>query len=98
MQKQSLIQFRIDQNFKQEAEEICEQLGTDLPTVLRMCLKQMVLQRGIPFPVHLPQEETPQAEASVTEGEDLAREEESFGIDLGGINREVEAMRKEYKK
>ena len=97
MQKQSLIQFRIDQNFKQEAEEICEQLGTDLPTVLRMCLKQMVLQRGIPFPVHLPQEEILQAEASVTE-EDPAREEESFGIDLGGINREVEAMRKEYKK
>ena len=97
MQKQSLIQFRIDQNFKQEAEEICEQLGTDLPTVLRMCLKQMVLQRGIPFPVHLPQEEIPQVEASVTE-EDPAREEESFGIDLGGINREVEAMLKEYKK
>lgn len=42
-EKQALIQFRIEQDFKEEAEKVCEQLGIDLPTVLRMCLRQMII-------------------------------------------------------
>ena len=53
LNKQSLIQFRVDQNLKVDAEDICEQLGIELTTVLRMCLKQLIIQKGIPFSVHL---------------------------------------------
>ena len=55
MSEQALIQFRVDKELKQEAAEICEALGTDLPTVFRMCMKQMKIVRGIPFSTRLPE-------------------------------------------
>ena len=94
-EKQALIQFRIEQDFKEEAEKVCEQLGIDLPTVLRMCLRQMIIQRGIPFSVHLPdRKETP---TESTSNMSRKENEEAFEMDLGGINREVEIIRKENR-
>ena len=55
MSEQALIQFRVDKELKQEAAEICDALGTDLPTVFRMCMKQMKIVRGIPFSTRLPE-------------------------------------------
>ena len=53
MAEQSLIQFKADKELKQRASEICAALGTDLPTVFRMCMKQMEIVNGIPFPIRL---------------------------------------------
>lgn len=67
MNKQDLIQFRIDRDLKIDAEDICNQLGIDLSTVLRMCLKQMVVQKGIPFSVHLSNERYSVSENDINE-------------------------------
>ena len=63
MTEQVLIQFRVDKELKQEVSEICDALGTDMPTVFRMCMKQMQIARGIPFPTKLPEKTITRAEA-----------------------------------
>ena len=55
MAEQSLIQFRVDKNLKQEVADICDALGTDMPTVFRMFMKQIKIARGIPFSTKLPE-------------------------------------------
>ena len=45
----SLVQFRTDDTSKIKAVNICEQLGIDLPTYLRMCIAKLVQENGIPF-------------------------------------------------
>ena len=99
LKKQALIQLKIDRDFKHEVEEICNQLGIELTTVLGMCLRQMVIQRGILFPVQLPKEKEPYIEGirevkNHIQGTETTK---TLEIDLGGINREVAAARKENK-
>lgn len=100
LNKQDLIQFRIDRDLKIDAEDICNQLGIDLSTVLRMCLKQMVIQNGIPFSVHLSNERYSVSENDINElkSKDIENKyEKGFGIDIRGINEEVDSIRKENK-
>ena len=101
MNKQSLIQFRVDQDCKQEVDDICEQLGIDLTTVLRMCLKQMIIQKGIPFSVHLPDDgEKYHSNSNLN---DVQRQyidkksDKDFKIDIRVINEEVESARRENR-
>ena len=54
MAEQALIQFRVDKDLKQGVADICDALGTDMPTVFRMCMKQIMIVRGIPFSTKLP--------------------------------------------
>jgi addiction module RelB/DinJ family antitoxin len=49
------VQFRIDEKDKKEASEILNSLGTNLSAVLNMTIKQIILQRRIPFDVALPE-------------------------------------------
>lgn len=87
-------------DLKIDAEDICNQLGIDLSTVLRMCLKQMVVQKGIPFSVHLSNERYSVSENDINElkSKDIENKfEKGFGIDIRGINEEVDSIRKENK-
>ena len=100
LNKQDLIQFRIDRDLKIDAEDICNQLGIDLSTVLRMCLKQMVIQKGIPFSVHLSNERYSISENDINELKSKDIENNCgkvFEIDIRGINEEVDSIRKENK-
>lgn len=45
----SVIQVRVDDNLRQEATEIFEDLGIDMSTAVRMFLKRTVKERGLPF-------------------------------------------------
>ena len=38
MAEQVLVQFRVDKDLKQDVAEICDALGTDMPTVFRLSL------------------------------------------------------------
>ena len=100
LNKQDLIQFRIDRDLKIDAEYICNQLGIDLSTVLRMCLKQMVIQKGIPFSVHLSNHSYSDSEKHINylKSKDIEDNcEKGFEIDIRGINEEVDSIRKENK-
>jgi len=50
----SIIQVRVDDELKAQVAAICEKLGIDLNTAIRMFLKRTVLQNGIPFSMTLP--------------------------------------------
>lgn len=45
----SSIQVQVDDSLKERAAEVAEQLGFDLPTAIRMFLRQMVTERALPF-------------------------------------------------
>ncbi len=49
----SLVQFRIDDGLRRQANELCEKLGLDLSTYLRMSLTKLVQEQGVPFAVKL---------------------------------------------
>lgn len=63
MAEQVLIQFRVDKELKQDVAEICDALGTDIPTVFRMCMKQIKIARGLPFLTRLPESIVTRAKA-----------------------------------
>ena len=43
------IQVRVDQALKAEAEQLFADIGLDMPTAIRLFLKQSVINNGIPF-------------------------------------------------
>jgi DNA-damage-inducible protein J len=45
------IQVRTDEKTKKAAQRMLQKLGMDLSTAINMYLVQIVLQKGIPFPV-----------------------------------------------
>jgi addiction module antitoxin, relB/dinJ family len=97
LNKQSLIQFRVDQNLKVDAEDICEQLGIELTTVLRMCLKQLIIQKGIPFSVHLNIEKEIHSSCNAQSVDLEDKFKKGFDIDINKINEEVNFVRKENR-
>ena len=51
---------------KEQAERVLDQLGIPMSNAVGMFLRQIVLQRGIPFEVKLPAYEEPVAYGSLT--------------------------------
>ncbi|CAK7193039.1 hypothetical protein COMNV_01250 [Commensalibacter sp. Nvir] len=54
------LQIRIDEDLKEQAQQVANDLGMDLTTAVRIFLKQMVRTHGLPFqpqldPFFLPQ-------------------------------------------
>ena len=56
MARTSNIFARVEPEVKQEAEEILEKLGIPMSNAVGMFLRQIVMQRGIPFEMKLPTE------------------------------------------
>ena len=54
MADQSFIQVRVDNTLKQDATDILDEIGIDMPNAIRMFLKRIVLERGLPFDARLP--------------------------------------------
>ncbi len=97
MAEQALIQFRVDKDLKQEVADICDALGTDMPTVFRMCMKQIKIVRGIPFSTKLP--ETVVTRSMAMNAFDQLRQE-AAGVpemSLDEINEEIAEARAERK-
>lgn len=55
MADQSFLQVRVDRNIKQEATDILNEIGIDMPNAIRMFLKRVILERGLPFETKLPE-------------------------------------------
>lgn len=93
MSEQSLIQFRVDKDLKRDVADICDALGTDMPTVFRMCMKQMRIVRGIPFPTTLP-ETTVTRRSALDAFEEMRRQAADVPeMSLNEINAEIRAAR-----
>lgn len=45
----TIFQMRIDEDLKNRASSLYDNIGIDLPTAIRMFLKRSILVQGIPF-------------------------------------------------
>jgi addiction module RelB/DinJ family antitoxin len=51
MSQSSVIQVRVDAQLKEDAENLFSDLGLDIPSAIRLFLKQSIARNGIPFPL-----------------------------------------------
>ena len=65
MARTANVCVRVEPEIKEEAENILEQLGIPMSNAVGMFLRQVVLQKGIPFEMKLPKTE-PLAYASLS--------------------------------
>lgn len=90
----ALVQFRTDEAEKLEAIQICEKLGMNLPSYLRMCMSRLVKEQGVPFSMSLISEkENPGIEA-MKRASRIATERGISDMTLEEINAEIAEARK----
>ena len=90
----SLVQFRIDDGLRQQASTLCDKLGLDLSTYLRMSLTKLVQEQGVPFAVKL--NSAPSADEAVAAMRKLSEISQTNGnsqMTLADINAEISAAR-----
>ena len=93
----TLVQIRIDEDLKNEATSIFEQLGLDLPTAFRIFLKKSIEERGIPFNTKLSTEKKnlKKAENLLTKANKEAKKNGLQDMSLDEINAEIKEYRQE---
>ena len=71
----SVVQVRMDEELRDDAARLFDDLGLDLPTAIRMFLKKSLSINGIPFEVRneTPNEETKRAIENARNGIGLSR-------------------------
>lgn len=55
MARTSSVFARVEPEIKEQAEKVLGQLGIPMSSAIGLFLRQIVLQRGIPFDIRLPQ-------------------------------------------
>ncbi len=95
----SIIQFRVDDDLKNEATRLYDSLGIDISTAMRMFLKRSVAVNGIPFSMILPKESY-SATKALEFMEEINKSAAENGISemtLDDINDEIMLYRKERR-
>ena len=99
MPKTSNIFARVEPGLKEQAEIVLEQLGIPMSNAISLFLRQVVLQRGIPFDIKLPADK-PLAAGSLPEEEFNAEIEKGFADLAEGrtvsAERVANRMRRDY--
>ncbi len=88
----SLVQFRTDDAAKIKAASICEKLGIDLPTYMRMCIARLIQENGIPFSMKIEFDENP-ALFAMKEASMIADNNGISDMTLDEINDEIRKVR-----
>ena len=86
MPRTSNVYARIEPELKEQAESILGQLGIPMSNAIGLFLRQVVLQRGIPFDMKLPAKE-PLALGLLNESEFNAEIEKGFDDMAAGRTR-----------
>lgn len=91
----TLVQIRVDEDLKNEAAGIFEQLGLDLPTAFRIFLKKSVEERGIPFDMKVDSEKKALKNANniLKTANKEAKKNKIQNMSLDEINEEIRAYR-----
>ena len=91
----TLIQFRTDDASKIKASSICERLGIDLPTYMRMCISRLIRENGIPFSMRLDEENESRGLKAMKKASRIAEEYGISDMTLDEINAEIAETRKQ---
>lgn len=91
----ALVQFRTDDTSKIKAANICERLGIDLPTYMRICISRLIQENGIPFSMKLETEPENRAVAAMKAASRIAEEKGISDMTQEEINAEIAEARKQ---
>ena len=90
----SLIQFRTEESSRIKTSNICEKLGIDLPTYMRMCISRLIQENGIPFSMNLNDISENKAIRAMKAASRIAEENGIADMTLDEINAEIAEARK----
>lgn len=95
----TLVQIRVDEDLKNEATDIFERLGLDLPTAIRVFLKKSVEESGIPFDMKVSTEKKnlKQADKLLKKANKEAKKNGIQDMSLDEINNEIKSYRLERR-
>lgn len=97
MARTSNIFARVEPEIKEQAEKVLERLGIPMSNAVGMFLRQVVLQRGIPFEMKLPQTE-PLSYSSLTKEQFDVEIEKSMADVKAGRVYSADAIEAEMKR
>lgn len=73
MAKDATARARMDADLKEEAEGILAECGLNATQAINLFYRQVVLNRGLPFDVRIPNAESREAMREIETGEGLVR-------------------------
>lgn len=89
----TLVQFRTEETSRIQAMNICEKLGIDLQTYLRMCISRLISENGIPFSMKIEESSTNKGIGAMKAASRIAAENGIADMTLEEINAEISAAR-----
>ena len=92
----TLIQFRTEEISRIKAVSICERLGIDLATYLRMCMARLIQENGIPFSMKLDDITENRGVTAMKEASRIAAAKGIADMTLDEINGEIDEARKQW--
>ena len=93
----AVLQVRVDDELKNQASEILDAIGVDLSTAVRMFLKKVIIERGIPFDTRI-DESSLKFLMAMREMQRISEENGNSEMTLEEINEEIRLAREERKK
>ena len=95
MSKTANVFTRVDPELKEQAESILDDLGISMSTAMGVFLKQIVLQKGLPFDIKLPKQQ-PIAYGALSEDEFNALMDGAAKSYASGKGISVEQFEKDF--
>ncbi len=89
----TLVQFRTEETSRIKAVRICEKLGIDLQTYLRMCISRLIQENGVPFSMKLDDISENRGIEAMKAASRIAEENGIADMTLDEINAEISAAR-----
>ncbi len=90
-----LVQFRTEDTAKAKATSICDRLGLDLQSYLRMCISRLNQENGIPFSMNINDLPESRGLEAMKEASRIASENGIADMSLDEINAEINAARRQ---
>lgn len=90
----SLVQFRTDEASRIKAASICEKLGIDLQTYMRMCISRLIQENGIPFSMKIEDTIADRAIEAMKAANRIAEKNGISDMTIDEINSEIAEARK----
>ena len=98
MSRTANVFTRVEPTIKAQAEAVLEQLGISMSTAMEIYLRQIALQRKIPFELKLPNEDTPISLATLTDDEFNALMNKAAKSYSDGLCTDIEEFKMEMNK
>ena len=92
----AVLQVRVDDELKNQANAVYAELGIDLSTAVRMFLKKSVLEGGIPFETKI-DETTLNAIIAVDKMRTISEQNGNSEMTLDEINQIIKEVREERR-